>query len=159
MARGSDEAVLIREVTEGDFEQWRVLWEGYNAFYGRAGATALPDAVTRVTWARFFDAGQPLFALVAARGARLVGLAHLVLHGSTIAIAPVCYLQDLYVAGDCRGAGIGRALIEAVYEYARSHGSRRVYWQTHETNAAARRLYDTLAQRSGFIVYRHDLQS
>ena len=30
----------------------------------------------------------------------------------------------------------------------------RVYWQTHETNTVAMRLYDQLAEKSGFLVYR-----
>ena len=49
---------------------------------------------------------------------------------------------------------MGRALIEAVYERAKSVGCTRVYWLTHETNATARRLYDQVAQNTGFIVYR-----
>lgn len=47
------------------------------------------------------------------------------------------------------------ALIEAVYAFAEANGIARVYWQTHETNTTAMRLYDKLAERSGFIVYRH----
>jgi GNAT superfamily N-acetyltransferase len=66
-------------------------------------------------------------------------------------------LQDLFTAEGARGQGVGRALIEAVYERARSAGSQRVYWQTHETNATAMLLYDKVAERSGFLVYRKQL--
>jgi GNAT superfamily N-acetyltransferase len=103
---------------------------------------------------RFFDAYEPMHALVAERGGRLVGLAHFLFHRSTTSIAPNCYLQDLFVAEAQRGAGIGAALIAAVYEKAAAAGAPRVYWQTHETNATARRLYDKVAENSGFIVYR-----
>ncbi|HET8535213.1 MAG TPA: GNAT family N-acetyltransferase, partial [Sphingomicrobium sp.] len=72
----------------------------------------------------------------------------------TTAIAPLCYLQDLFTGEAARGRGIGRALIEGVYERARNAGCPRVYWQTHETNHAAMALYDGLAERSGFLVYR-----
>jgi GNAT superfamily N-acetyltransferase len=72
-------------------------------------------------------------------------------------LGPICYLQDLFTSEEARGRGVGRALIEAVYERAKAVGSPRVYWQTHETNAAAQRLYNKLAERSGFIVYRRDL--
>jgi GNAT superfamily N-acetyltransferase len=84
----------------------------------------------------------------------LLGLTHYLFHRSTIAIGPVCYLQDLFTTEAARGKGIGRALIEAVYEQARVAGSSRVYWQTHETNLTAMQLYDKVADRSGFIVYR-----
>jgi GNAT superfamily N-acetyltransferase len=72
-------------------------------------------------------------------------------------LGPTCYLQDLFTREDARGKGIGKALILAVYDRAKHAGSTRVYWQTHETNVTAQRLYETIAQRSGFIVYRKDL--
>ena len=150
-------AVAVREAEAADFERWLPLWQGYNAFYGRSGATALADAITQIAWARFFDPAEPVHALVAERGGALLGLAHYLYHRSTIMIAPICYLQDLYTVEAARGQGVGRALIEAVYAHAQAAGSTRVYWQTQETNATARALYDKLAQRSGFIVYRHDL--
>ena len=95
-----------------------------------------------------------MHALVAEDGGRLAGLAHYLFHRSTTAIAPVCYLQDLFTSEGVRGRGVGTRLIEAVAEAARAEGSPRVYWQTHETNATARRLYDEIAEYSGFLVYR-----
>jgi GNAT superfamily N-acetyltransferase len=70
---------------------------------------------------------------------------------------PICYLQDLYTLESERGKGVGRTLIEAVYEQAKAAGSSRVYWQTHETNQTAMKLYDRVADRSGFVVYRKAL--
>jgi len=148
----------IREPSPGDFAQWQVLWDGYNAFYGRAGATALPAAVTESTWSRFFDPKEPVHALVAEEDGRLVGLAHYLFHRSTSLIPLVCYIQDLFTAENVRGKGVATTLIEEVYARARQAGSPRVYWQTHETNATARSLYEKVAKRSGFIVYRHDIE-
>jgi GNAT superfamily N-acetyltransferase len=150
-------ALTVRPIAREDFAQWLPLWDGYNAFYGRVGATALPEEVTKTTWARFFDAYEPVHALVAEREGRLIGLAHYLFHRSTTMLGPICYLQDLFTDAASRGRGVGRALIEAVYERARSAGSTRVYWQTHETNLVARRLYDEVAERSGFIVYRKQM--
>jgi GNAT superfamily N-acetyltransferase len=116
--------------------------------------TALPLDVTQMTWSRFFDVYEPVHAMVAEESNRLLGLAHFLFHRSTNQIAPVCYLQDLFTVEDARGKGVGRALINAVYQYAADAGSPRVYWQTHETNGTARQLYDKVAERSGFIVYR-----
>jgi GNAT superfamily N-acetyltransferase len=96
-------------------------------------------------------------ALVAERAGSLLGLAHFIFHRSTIHIGPLCYLQDLFTAQAARGQGVGRALIDAVYERARAAGANRVYWMTHETNALAMKLYDKVAEKSGFIVYRHFL--
>ncbi|HEV2531304.1 GNAT family N-acetyltransferase [Phenylobacterium sp.] len=146
--------VAVRPIARGDYDQWRPLWDGYNAFYERAGPTALADEITAMTWARFFDAYEPVHGLVAEVDGRLIGLTHYLFHRSTTAIAPICYLQDLFTSDGARGKGVGRALIEAVYAAARTAGCPRVYWQTHETNATARRLYDGVAEDSGFIVYR-----
>jgi GNAT superfamily N-acetyltransferase len=149
--------LTIRLVTRQDYDRWRPLWDGYNAFYGRAGATALSDEITAMTWARFFDAYEPMHALVAERGGELLGLTHYLFHRSTIAIAPNCYLQDLFTNETARGEGVGRALIEGVYERARLAGSPRVYWLTHHTNHTAMQLYDKVAEHSGFVVYRKPL--
>jgi GNAT superfamily N-acetyltransferase len=144
----------ICPISRRDYDQWLPLWDGYNAFYGRSGATALSQEITAMTWARFFDAYEPVHALVAESGGELLGLAHYLFHRSTTAIEPVCYLQDLFTGEAARGKGVGRALINRIYEQARLAGSPRVYWQTHETNLTAMRLYDKIAERSGFVVYR-----
>jgi GNAT superfamily N-acetyltransferase len=149
--------MLIRELAPGDHAQWRILWDGYNAFYGREGPTALPPEITATTWRRFFDPDEPVYALIAEIDGRLVGLAHYLFHRSTISVAPTCYLQDLFTSESARGQGIATKLIERVSTEAGTLGSKRVYWQTHETNARARKLYDRIAERSGFIVYRKAL--
>lgn len=149
--------LLIRNVQPGDFTQWKSLWEAYNAFYGRKEETALPDAITNMTWLRFFDGYEPVHALVAERSGGLLGLAHFVFHRSTISLEPTCYLQGLFTNENARCRGVGRALIEAVYGYAKGAGCHRVYWQTQETNATAIKLYDKVAEKSGFIVYRRVL--
>ena len=153
-ARMSGE-LSVRFVVREDYEQWLPLWDGYNAFYGRSGATALSPEITRMTWARFFDAYEPVHGLVAESDGQLLGLTHYLFHRSTTAIEPVCYLQDLFTSNAARRRGIGRALINRVYEQARLAGSSRVYWQTHQTNLTAMQLYDKVAERSGFVVYRN----
>lgn len=148
---------VIRAVDARDFSAWKPLWDGYNAFYGRSGDTALAEDITRETWLRFLAADEPMHALVAERDGQLLGLVHYLFHRSTISRANSCYLQDLFTVPAARGMGIGRALIEAVYAKARQAGASRVYWQTHEINATAMQLYDQLAEKSGFIVYRKPL--
>ncbi|MES2056705.1 MAG: GNAT family N-acetyltransferase [Pseudomonadota bacterium] len=146
--------VRIRPVTRDDFAAWLPLWDGYNAFYGRSGPTALAAEITQATWERFFDAEEPVHALVAESDGQLLGLTHYLFHRSTTSIADTCYLQDLFTTEAARGKGVGGALIAAVHDRARLAGAARVYWQTHNDNAVARRLYDQVGENSGFIVYR-----
>lgn len=147
----------IRPIRRTDYEAWRPLWDGYNGFYGRSGSTALPEPITQKTWERFFDTAEPVYALVAEREGRVVGLVHYLYHRSTTRLHDICYLQDLFTLPELRGLGIGRQLIHGVYEAARAAGCNRVYWQTHVTNVAGRTLYDKVATHHGFIVYSHDL--
>lgn len=150
-----DSSIAIRHVTDQDFDAWKPLWDGYNAFYGRSGSTALPEEITRTTWSRFLDPAEPMHALVAERSGQLLGLAHFLYHRNTTNPKDNCYMQDLFTTEPLRGAGVGRALIEAVYAEARKAGAGRVYWQTHETNTNAMYLYDKVAEKSGFLVYRN----
>lgn len=147
-------SITIRAARPQDYPQWRPLWDGYNRFYGRHEATALPEAVTAQTWARFFDDREPLFALVAEAEGTLVGLAHYHFYRSTTLLKDDCYLQDLFTAPARRGEGVGRKLIAAVYDVAREKGLARVFWHTQDSNARAQVLYNEVAERSGFIVYR-----
>ncbi len=147
----------LRPIRRSDYDQWRVLWDGYNAFYGRSGPTALDPAVTEATWRRFFDPAEPVRAIVAEESGSLAGLTHYLFHRSTTRLNDICYLQDLFTSEAFRCRGIARALIAAVYEAARAAGSSRVYWQTQATNHTARVLYDQVARHVGFIVYSHEL--
>ena len=149
--------ITIRPVRREDHAEWRALWDGYNAFYGRVGPTAVPESVTARTWEWFFDPAEAVFSLVAERGGRVHGLANYLFHRSTSRPRDVCYLQDLYTAEHARGHGVARRLIESVVERARTARCCRVYWQTHGENRVARHLYDAIARHSGFIVYARDL--
>ena len=142
----------VRAIERSDREQWAPLWRAYLDFYRAAVSAEATDA----TWARIFDPLEPVHAAVAARGDRLIGFSHYLFQRSTWLIAARCYLQDLYVSPAERGAGVGRALIGAVASAAKEAGAANVFWNTHETNAAARRLYDAVAERTGFIQYRID---
>jgi GNAT superfamily N-acetyltransferase len=146
-------SVAVRPITAADYAAWRPLWDGYNAFYGRAGETASAEPITQSTWQRFLDPAEPVFALVAEHEGRIVGLAHYLFHRSMTRVEQVCYLSDLFTLPAQRGLGIGRALIEAVYGAARAAGASRVYWQTQTTNTAGRALYDKVAKRAWFIIY------
>ena len=148
---------LVRPIRQDDFAAWQPLWNGYNAFYDREGNTALAPEITKATWERFFDPSEPVFALVAESERTLLGLTHYLFHRSTTRLELTCYLQDLFTAQAARGQGIGRSLIEGVYQASKAAGIKRVYWQTHETNAAGRLLYDKVAKHVGFIVYGHEV--
>ncbi|MEU4389980.1 GNAT family N-acetyltransferase [Kribbella sp. NPDC023855] len=139
--------VTIGELEPADRSTWQQLFAGYNEFYGRT----MPDEFFDSSWAEF-TAGTRMNALAARIDGEVVGIAHFLTHASTTS-PDVCYLQDLFTAPQSRGRGVGRALIEAVTDWAREQKCGRVYWATQESNATARRLYDKVAENRGFILY------
>jgi GNAT superfamily N-acetyltransferase len=146
----AERRLTIRAVEPDDHGAWAPLWEGYLRFY----KAAVPEEATRVAWSRLLDPAEPMHAALAWSGPAAVGMVHWITHRSTWTIGDYCYLQDLFVAPGARGDGVGRSLIEHVYEDATRRGCSRVYWLTHETNRDAMALYDKVAERSGFVQYR-----
>lgn len=143
--------VTIRRPERRDEAEWKVLFRTYCDFYG----ADVPDEVVALTWSRLTGPDPPLFGLVAVgAGPSLVGFAVALFHPSSWSATCVCYLEDLYVAPGARGMGVGRHLIEAVYEAADAREATRTYWVTEETNDRARSLYDQLAKRAPFVQYR-----
>jgi GNAT superfamily N-acetyltransferase len=142
--------VQIKAIDASDFGAWVLLWKRYQRFYD----VDIPEPVTRQTWERFLEPVEPMHAALAVMSDRALGLVHFIHHRSTWTTSDDCYLQDLFVEEDARGGGIGRALIEHVYEQAKRRGISRVYWQTHESNHNAMQLYDRIASRSPFVQYR-----
>jgi GNAT superfamily N-acetyltransferase len=143
----------IRPLLPTDHAAWEPLWQGYLTFY----KASLPEAVTRTTWRRLMDPAEPMHVWGAFEGSTLLGIVQCVTHRTTWSEQWNCYLQDLFTVEAARGKGVARALIEHVYREAKAMDCYRVYWQTHETNAVAQVLYNKVAERSGFIVYRHNL--
>lgn len=143
--------VTIIPLAATDHADWTPLWRGYLKFYG----AAVDAKTSETTFARLTSSVEPMGGLLARDGdGAAIGLAHWIVHRSCWTIGDYCYLQDLFVASGHRGGGVGRRLIEAVAAKARALGCSRVHWLTHETNHDAMRLYDKVAERSGFVQYR-----
>jgi len=142
--------LVIRTLRQDDRAQWDALWRGYLEFY----ETSIPVEVSDLTWRRLLDPEGQIHGFCAEADGKLLGIVHYLFHPVTWAAGPRCYLEDLFAAPEARGRGVGRALIEAVYQAADERGADQVYWLTRENNATARRLYDQLAKATDFIKYR-----
>ncbi|WP_159586195.1 GNAT family N-acetyltransferase [Chelativorans xinjiangense] len=142
--------IVIRRFSAEDRPRWDALWRDYNVFYKRS----VEDRVSERVWSRLLDnAGEP-YGFAAEIGGVLVGFAHYFFVFSTSDWNPRCYMQDLYTDPAARGQGIGRALIEAVYEEADREGAAQTYWLTQEFNHTARKLYDRVARLTPFVKYQ-----
>lgn len=147
-------SIRTRPLEARDREAWRALFRAYIDFY-RAD---VPDEVVELTWARLMDETSGMLGLCATNADdQPIGIALLVFHLSTWSTTTYCYLEDLYVAPEARGHGVGKALIEAIYAAADARRATRTYWVTEEANEDARRLYDRLAVRAPYVQYRRNV--
>lgn len=143
-------AVKIRALRTEDRDAWAEMWRDYLAFY----ETTVPEAIYATTFSRLIgDDPQDFSCFVAEQDRKLVGLTHFLFHRHAWKVEQVCYLQDLYARPETRGAGVGRALIQAVYDQADRKGAPSVYWLTQEFNHTARQLYDRIGTLTPFVKY------
>ena len=140
--------------TEADRDDWLKLWQAYLAFY----KATLPEEVGHQTWRRMIDPDGDIegFKATDADG-KMIGMVTFLYHGTTWSAGARCYLHDLFTLPESRGHGVGRLLINAVYDAAREAGAEQVYWLTQEFNYHGRILYDKVADRTPFIKYAHSL--
>ena len=143
-------SIKIIPLSKADYDAWLKLWQGYLIFY----ETRLPPSTTEKTWRNLLDSNMPIYGFGAWVDETLVGITHVVLHPNTWNTTECCYLEDLYVSESARGQGIGRALIEQVYDFADKQHCNRVYWTTQEGNTTARKLYDAIATQTDMMQYR-----
>lgn len=142
--------IVIRPLRREDHDAWLPLWRGYQAFY----KVDIAVEVSAITFNRLLDPAEPMAGALAWQGTQAVGMVHHIRHRSCWTVGDYCYLQDLFSAPAIRGAGVGRKLIEYVYDLAEKEGCSRVYWLTHESNDVAMKLYDRIADKPGFTQYR-----
>ena len=145
--------VKIKALALADHDLWAHLWQNYLTFY----ETSLPLSTTDTTWRNLLDNNAAIYGFGAWQDDTLVGITHVVLHPNTWNTTECCYLEDLYVSEAVRGQGVGRALIEQVYEFANEQNCNRVYWTTQEGNTTARKLYDVIATQTDMVQYRKNL--
>jgi GNAT superfamily N-acetyltransferase len=144
----------IRPAQPADYQPWLALWRGYCA----ALQGEVPTAVTEGVWQCILSPDRSIRCLLACdSGGQPIGFTNYILHPHTWSLQPVCYLEDLFVVLEARGAGAGRALVGALVALGNQHGWRRVYWHTHRDNHSARALYDRLALRTDYLRYDIEL--
>jgi GNAT superfamily N-acetyltransferase len=142
--------LTIRAIEEKDKDQWLKLWAGYLEFY----KSTISSEQTELTWKRLINNELKMFGFVAESEEGIIGFTHCLFRPSTWTETEYCYLEDLFVDPIIRGKGVGRSLMEKVFELAKEKKSKRVYWTTQEFNKTARVLYDSITPVSEFVQYR-----
>lgn len=151
---GVNTDVEIRPLATADRPGWEPLWQAYLQFYGEQ----LTADITNASWRRLTGDDPSAGGFAAHDGEQLVGFLHYLVHPTTWDVRQACYLEDLFVAESHRGAGAGRALIEALAATGRDRGWSQIHWLTEGDNVVAQRLYDRIAKRTGWVRYEIDVE-
>jgi ribosomal protein S18 acetylase RimI-like enzyme len=142
--------VKVREATPDDLSELARLFDAYRVFYGQASD---PAAGERFLRERFARRDSHLFVAPAASG--LAGFTQLYPSFSSVSMARIYVLNDLFVDPASRRSGVGGALLDAAHAFARSQGAVRVSLETAVDNATAQRLYESLGYARDTAFYRY----
>lgn len=146
--------VTVHPATLDDLDDLLPLFLGYLDFYGitppREAAAAFLGERMRRGQSRVF---------IARRHGTAIGFAQVYPGFSSLSLAPIHLLNDLYVHPDARGQGVARALLDAVHADARQLGACEVTLQTAHDNLPAQALYRALGYQrdTTFWTYSLDL--
>lgn len=145
------EELEIGPLTPEQLEELLPLIAAYQRFY------RIEDVDTdrnRAFFRRFVAPSEDGMILTARRRGGLLGYATLYWTFSSTQAVETVLMNDLFVVEEARGAGVGRALIEASAAVGRERGAHHMEWATEPGNRTARRLYDTTgAERSEWVAY------
>ncbi len=143
--------LAIAPIAAAEYEELLPLIAAYQRFYE---VEDVDDGRNREFFRRFLAPSEVGLLLGARREGHLAGYACLYWHFSSTRAQETVLMNDLFVAPEQRGEGVGRALIAASLEVARERGAAELEWQTEPDNRTAQRLYDsTGAARSTWIAY------
>jgi ribosomal protein S18 acetylase RimI-like enzyme len=131
----------IRSATgERDADLIAPLFDSYRQFYGKPADPALARAFIgdRLT------ANESVILMAEGPSGECVGFVQLFPSFTSVEARRLWVLNDLYVAPEARGHGVGRALMEAARRHAVATGAKRLTLETMEHNRAAWTLYESL---------------
>lgn len=147
-------SVTVRPLGDKDFFAWLGLFEGYSEFY----ETELTDQIALQVWSWIIDTANALDGAVAVNDdGDFVGFAHYRRVPRTLSGDQALFLDDLYVAEDARGQGVGTQLMAFSTEYAKTHRLAQIQLLTAADNATAQVLYDKLGTQTDWVTYEIDV--
>jgi GNAT superfamily N-acetyltransferase len=147
--------VTIAKVSQLDLSELLPLMRAYCDFYG---VEPRDDRLIALSRALIEDPGEGFQLIARGEDGKAVGFATVFWSWQTLDAGRVGVMNDLYVAADVRGAGIGRRLIEACRGGCRKRGVGKLVWETAPDNTTAQRLYDsTGAESSTWLAYEIDV--
>ena len=140
---------MIRKFEKKDKENWAKLYNGYANFYKVPMNTEILDTI----WSWIQDESHDVNGLCFELEGKIVGIAHYRTMPRPIKGQYIGFLDDLFVEPDFRGKKIAQKLIDHLKSLSKTNNWGSIRWITHSSNENAKKLYDKIANNTGFELY------
>ena len=151
--------IVVRPAAPDDIDHLLTLTEEMDRFYG---ATEIdpPEMRRQQLHDALFSDLPAAHSLLAFDGEAAVGFAAYSFLWPAVGLTRSLYLKELFVSRAQQRRGVGRALMESLFEVARKDGCSRVEWTTDRDNPSAQAFYKTfdVEPRGGKLFYRLEQQ-
>ena len=140
---------MIRFLEQKDKEKWAKLYNGYADFYKVPMNTGILDTL----WNWIHDKNHVVKGICFELDNKIVGIAHYRTMPRPIKGQYIGFLDDLFVEPEMRGQKIAQKLINHLKSLSKVNNWDGIRWITHTTNENAKKLYDKIANNTGFELY------
>ena len=140
---------MIRKLERKDKENWIKLYCGYAKFY----KVAMNQEILDTLWEWIHNETHDVNAICYEFKGKIVGIAHYRTMPRPIKGQYIGFLDDLFVEPEFRGQQIAQKLIIYLKSLSKANNWNGIRWITHSSNENAKKLYDKIANNTGFELY------
>ena len=140
---------MIRNLEEKDKKNWENLYNGYANFY----KVPMNRGILDTLWNWIHDKNHIVNGVCYELEDKIVGIAHYRTMPRPIKGEYIGFLDDLYVDPNYRGQKIAQKIINYLKTLSKDNNWSGIRWITHSSNENAKKLYDKIANNTGFEIY------
>ena len=140
---------MIRFLEQKDKENWSKLYNAYADFY----KVPMNKEILGTLWEWIHDDSHIVNGICYELKDRIVGIVHYRTMPRPIKGKYIGFIDDLFVEPNFRGQKIAQKLINYLKALSKDNNWDGIRWITHFSNENAKKLYDKIANNTGFELY------
>tara|TARA_B100001063_G_C16557156_1_gene449067 strand:- start:161 stop:598 length:438 start_codon:yes stop_codon:yes gene_type:complete len=140
---------MIRNLEQKDKESWEKLYNSYADFY----KVPMNKNILDTLWSWIQDESHIVKGICFEIDNKIVAIAHFRTMPRPIKGQYIGFLDDLFVKQEYRRQKIAQKLINHLKSISKDNNWDGIRWITHFSNENAKKLYDKIANNTGFDLY------
>ena len=140
---------MIRSLEQKDKRKWKKLYNAYADFY----KVSMNSRILDTLWDWIHDDNHIVNGICYELEGNIVGIAHYRTMPIPIKGECIDFLDDLFIDSEFKGRQIAKKLIDHLKSLSKGNNWNGVRWITHSSNENAKKLYDNIANNTGFELY------